>query len=42
MLLSQISIWWLFLSFSGAAMVASEGDGGQCTVEAQVSPRMEL
>jgi hypothetical protein len=42
MMLSQILIWWLFLSFSGTAMVASEGDGGQCFGEAQVSLRMEL
>jgi hypothetical protein len=36
------SVWLLFLSFTSAAMVASEDDGGQCFSEAHVSSRVEI
>jgi hypothetical protein len=42
MVLSQILIWWMFISFSGAAMVAAEDDGGQRFSEAHVSPGVKL
>jgi hypothetical protein len=42
MVLSQISVWWLFISYSGASMVAVEDDGGRCFSEAQVSLEVEL
>jgi hypothetical protein len=40
--LSQISVWWLFVSFSSAAIVAAEDGGERCFGEAQVSSRVEL
>jgi hypothetical protein len=40
--LSQILVWRLFASFSGAAMVPAEDDGGRGFGEAQVSSRVDL
>jgi hypothetical protein len=41
MVLSHISVWWLFISFSSVAM-AAEDDGGRCFGEAQVSLGVKL
>jgi hypothetical protein len=40
--LSQIFVWRLFASFSDAAMVAVEDDGGRRFAEAQVSLWVDL
>jgi hypothetical protein len=42
LVLSQISVWWLLISFSGAAVVAAQEDGGRCFDEARDSPKVEL
>jgi hypothetical protein len=41
MMLSQISVWRLFASFSGATMMTVKEDG-RCFGEAHISPRVNL
>jgi hypothetical protein len=36
MTLSQISVWWLFISFFGAAMVVAENDGGRVILSNEI------